>query len=270
MVEDADLAVEHGIRRGDRVRRSASGIAKALRQVVAVSARERDLAARDRHDRAEAVPLRLEHPALSGRKPVRGGGEHRLVATARCPVVGVLAKEQPVLRIAVERRRNERPHAFEALSVEPHGEPAVALLLEEVVRAAIPDLDGSRAVLSRRNHSREVGVFERMVLDVHREMALALAQRDSLRHRPARESAVSLEPEVVVEATRVVPLDHEARPVAGVVAASERLRCLPRTALTPVLVEAHLWIVARSATRSLPTGCKITPFPCSDRIRGRG
>ena len=139
----------------DRVRRSASDIAEALRQVVAVSARERDLAARDRHDRAEAVPLRLEHPALARRKRLRGGGEHRLVATARCAVVGVLPQEQPVLRIAVEvtperASRRRRGALRESRTVEP----AVALLLEEVVRAAIPDLDGSRAVLSGRDRSR--------------------------------------------------------------------------------------------------------------------
>ena len=145
--------------------------------------------------------------------------------------------------------------------MEPYREPAVALLFEEVVRASIPDLDRARSVLSRRDHSREIGVLERVILDVHREMALALAQRNPLRYRPARESAVSLEPEVVVEATRVVALDHEAQPVAGVVPASERLRCFPRTAFTPVFVETHLWIVARSATRSLPTGCKIRLFP---------
>ena len=34
-------------------------------EVVPVPARERHLAAGDRHDRAEAVPLRLEHPALA-------------------------------------------------------------------------------------------------------------------------------------------------------------------------------------------------------------
>lgn len=145
--------------------------------------------------------------------------------------------------------------------MEPYREPAVALLFEEVVRAAIPDLDRARSVLSRRNHSREVGVFERVILDVYREMALSLVQRNSLRHCPARESAISLESEVVMEATRVVPLDHEARSVARVAAASEGLRCLSRTTLTPVLVEGHLWIVARSATRSLPIGCKISLSP---------
>ena len=40
-------------------------------------------------------------------------------------------------------------------------------------------------------------------------------QRDALRHRPARERAVALEPEVVVETPRGVPLDHEAWALAA-------------------------------------------------------
>ena len=54
-------------------------------------------------------------------------------------------------------------------------------------------------------------VLERVILHVHREMALAASKRDALRHRPARERAVALEPKVVVKTSRGVPLDHETR-----------------------------------------------------------
>ena len=107
----------------------------------------------------------------------------------------------------------------------------------------------------------EVRVLERVVLDVHREMTLSAPERDALRHGPARERTVALEPEVVVEPPRRVPLDDEPRPLALASDASERLRRLPRTALAPVLVEAHLWIVARSATLSLPTAARCALFP---------
>ena len=55
------------------------------------------------------------------------------------------------------------PH-IQALSMEPY-RYAVAQPGDTVPRSQI---DGS--VLSRRNHLREVAVFERMVLDVHREV----------------------------------------------------------------------------------------------------
>jgi molybdopterin-guanine dinucleotide biosynthesis protein len=83
-----------------------------------------------------------------------------------------------------------------------------------------------------------------MILHVHREMTLSAPKRDSLRHRPARERTVTLEPKVVVEASRVVSLNHESGCRARPSRLSERLRRLPGSALAPILVEAHLWIVA--------------------------
>ena len=102
----------------------------------------------DRHDRAEAVPLRLVDPALARGEHIGRRGEHGLVRSLRVRAA-VLAQQQPVLRVAVERGRHERPHAVEPLAVQPDGQPAVALLLEELVRPAIPDLDRAGAVLAR-------------------------------------------------------------------------------------------------------------------------
>ena len=163
--------------------------------------------------------------------------------------------------------RHERPDAVEALAVQLDGQPAVALLLEELVGPAIPDLDGAGAVLSGRDRALEVAVLERVILHVHREVPLTASERDSLRHRPARERAVALEPKVVVQAPRIVSLDHESGFRARPSRLSERLRRLPGSALAPILVEAHLWIVARSATRSLPIGCKMPLFPAQPVIR---
>jgi hypothetical protein len=83
-----------------------------------------------------------------------------------------------------------------------------------------------------------------VILDVHREMALAMAERYPFRHRPARQSAVSLEPEIVVEPSRRVPLNDEARLVRWCLCLSEGLRRLVGPPTAAVLVQAHLWIVA--------------------------
>ena len=154
--------------------------------------------------------------------------------------------------------------------MEPDGESSVSLLLEELVRAAIPDLDGAGAVLACGDDALEVTVLERVVLDVYGEMPLALAQRDAFWDGPARESAVPLKPEVVMEAAGVVSLDHEARLALPWVLAAERLGRLPSAALALVLVEAHLWIVSRDATRSLPTRCMLGFFPAQTLVRCRG
>jgi hypothetical protein len=154
--------------------------------------------------------------------------------------------------------------------VEPHRQPAVTLLLEQLVRSSIPDLDRSGAVLPRGDDALEIGVLEWMILDVHGKVPLALAKRDPFRHRPARERAVALEPEVVVEAPRVVPLDHEPPLTRTRVPAAEGFRRLPAVTLALVLVEAHLWIVARYATRSLPTRCTPVVSPAQPPFRYRG
>ena len=67
------------------------------------------------------------------------------------------------------------------------------------------------AVLALRDLALEGGVVERVVLDVDGERALAGLERHALRHRPARERAVALEAEVVVEPPGVVALDDEDR-----------------------------------------------------------
>ena len=132
-----------------------------------------------------------------------------------CRVVGVAASDQePVLLLAVEVSRHERPHPLEALSVKPHLEAPVWLVLEELIGAPVPDLDGAGAVGALRDLALEGSVVERVILDVDRERLLALLQRNALRHRPGGEHTVALEPEVVVEGARLMPLDDEDRLLA--------------------------------------------------------
>jgi hypothetical protein len=82
-----------------------------------------------------------------------------------------------------------------------------------------------------------------VVLDVDGHPANLRVERGALRDRPAREQAVDLEAEVVVEARGAVALDDEPagpgarRPPAVVLAG--RLRRLLEVALLVVSVEGH-------------------------------
>ena len=189
--------------RAKRCRQRPRHLLEPRGEVVAVAARQRRLAPAHMGERAEAVPLHLEQPAGPLRRLLRKRREHRPVLAPLRWRLGavVLADQQPVLRIAAQLRGDERPEPFETLAVEVNREPAVALLLDELVRAVVPDLDRAGPVLAGRDPALEGGVVERMILDVHREHALPGLERDSLRHGPAQEHAVALEAEVVVEAT---------------------------------------------------------------------
>src|SRR5204863_281166 len=84
----------------------------------------------------------------------------------------------------------------------------------------VPDLDRPRAVLAGRDLAGEGGVGERVVFHVDGEGPGAGLERHSLRDGPGRQSAVALEPEVVVKPAGVVALDDEDRLVPPPAAAS--------------------------------------------------
>jgi hypothetical protein len=151
--------------------------------------------------------------------------------------VVLLADDQPVLLFAVEVRGDECPRSVQLLAVQSDGQASVRLLLQELVGSGVPDLDRSGAVLALRNLALEAGVVEWMILDVDGEVLLAGLERDALRNGPGRERAVALEPEVVVETPRVVPLDDECGRAPGSPARRERLRRPLRFALASVFVE---------------------------------
>ena len=81
----------------------------------------------------------------------------------------------------------------------------------ERVRAAIPNDDAPRAVLSGGNVSLEIAVVERMILDVHRQAAVSRRERRTLRHGPRSQHAVGLEPEIVVQSRGAMHLHHESQ-----------------------------------------------------------
>ena len=242
-VERADLAVEDAVRSLDRRRQRPRDVLEARREVVPVPADEPRLAPAHVRERAVTVELDLEAPALPGGHVLGERGQHRRILGAfparfRRRVVA-LSENEPVLLLAGEVGRNERPHSLQALAVEADGQTAVGLLLEKLVRARIPDLDRPRPVLALGDLALEAGIVERVVLDVDGEVALAGLERHTLRHRPGEKDAVALEPEVVVKGSRVVALNDEDRALRALLPAPERLRGLLLVALALVVSEAR-------------------------------
>ena len=268
LVERAHLAVEHRRRRADGMDDGAGNRAEALGQVVAVSARQRRLAPADRHDRPVSVPLRLEQPARTARQDI---GDRRELRARRDGSLGrrVLPQEEPVPLVPVEVRGDERPDAVDPLPPEPEGEAAVGLLLQELVRPAVPDLDRAGAVLAGRDRALEGAVVEWMILDVDREVPLAGREGQPLRHGPAGEGAVPLESQIVVEPPCVVALDDEDRAAARR-ASAERLGCAPRVALAPVVAERGHVPDHPTPVALLTLPLQDRQNPCSPGIRNRG
>src|SRR5262249_22729329 len=160
-----DLSVEDAVRRLQTPRNRVRDSAEAIGEIVAVATDEFGLATPDVRERPVPVPLDLEEPPGAGRDVVLERGEHRVVPRRRSPLAAVgavppLADQQPVLRVSVELRRDERPQTPEAPPLEPHGQAPVLLLLDQLIGARVPDLDRPCAVLSLRDLALEGRVVE--------------------------------------------------------------------------------------------------------------
>ena len=236
-----DLAVDDRVGRAERLRRAPSRPLRTAR-VRSLPFREQERRprrrARSRARGSRPTSARTASPPHAAASPSRSrASPGRRAASRASPPVVALAQEEPVLLVAGEVRGNERPRPLEPLAVQPDGQAAVGLLLDELVRAVIPDLDRAGAVVPLRDLARERRVLERVVLDVDGEMLLAGLERHALRHRPGGEHAVALEAEVVVEPPRVVALHDEDRRLRLPALAPERLRGLLAVALALVLRE---------------------------------
>ena len=114
----------------------------------------------------------------------------------------------PDIRASVQRPRSLKPkNSTSSLPRASCSSGSVGL--DRAVPAAVPDDDRAGAVVAWRDHALEVGVLDRVVLDVDGQALLFRAHRRPLRHRPALEHPVHLEAQVVVEAPRRVLLDDE-------------------------------------------------------------
>ena len=143
------------------------------------------------------------------------------------------------------------------LPCSANGQLAVRLLLEQLVRAVVPDLDRAAAVLALRDLAVERRVLERMILDVHGERLRAGLERHALRHRPRRERAVPLEPEVVVQAACVVALHDEDRLACRASPSPNGSGVCLRVALAAVLAERHGYEALRFAASSCATASRL-------------
>ena len=218
VVQGADLAVDDAVRGLEGLDELLRHVLEALRVVLILSRAQLGLAAGDGRDDPVPVPFDLVDPAVSPGHLVGERGQHRRVP-ARLPRdrrrLVLLPEDEPVLLVAGKVGGHERVGAVQPLAVQADGEAAVLLLLDELVRALVPDLDGAGAVLALRDLALERAVLERMVLDVHGEVLLSGLERDALRNRPAGERSVPFEAKVVVQAPRVMPLDDEDRVLAA-------------------------------------------------------
>ena len=75
--------------------------------------------------------------------------------------------------------------------------------------AGVPDDHVAAAVLAGGDHALEVDVLDRVILDVDGEALDRRVECRPVRHGPAREYAVHLEPQVVVTPPGAVPLHDE-------------------------------------------------------------
>ena len=133
-------------------------------------------------------------------------------------VLVVLVDEQPLSLdpAAVRPRRTSanRPASFSPVEVEvqlacARWRAAGSSVCAGRPGAAVPDDHVAPAVLAARDDALEVGVLQRVVLDVHGELPGRGVERRAAGHRPAGQHAVDLEPEVVVQPPGAVALDDE-------------------------------------------------------------
>src|SRR5215207_1839512 len=103
------------------------------------------------------------------------------------------------------------PLAFQLLAGQVELEMALLVAKRGIEigrpRALVPDHDGAAAVLAFGDDALEVAIVERMVLGRDGQPLLAGDQARPLRHRPALQHAVELQPEVVMHAPRSMLLD---------------------------------------------------------------
>ena len=179
--------------------------------------------------------------ALAGRDRVQAaaGGDgfgvrQEGIAVALAGGVVAVLDQQPVGALAapaVVLHAHEHPAALQPLAFQSEFQVAALQPLMRIALgnpvAAVPQLHRAAAILALGNGAFEIAIVERVVLDLDRKALVVRIERGPARHRPGLEDAVELEPEIVVQAPRVVPLDDEAQRRGGRHApSSPPVRCL--------------------------------------------
>src|SRR5206468_2907361 len=110
----------------------------------------------------------------------------------------------------------QSPSPFQLVSLEREAQLAFPQrddgidVVEHLVGALVPDHHGAAPVLALWDHTLEARVFQRVILDLHRETFLAWIEGRPLRHRPRRHGVTDLKSEVVMQGGRAMLLDDEA------------------------------------------------------------
>src|SRR5690606_3742019 len=129
-----------------------------------------------------------------------------------------LLDQQPVVALlAVPRAHADQgPAAVQALALEMELEFAGLQRLLNVGAflgypfPAIEELHDARAIAAR-DHAFEFAIVQRMILDLDRQALVLRRGRGPLGHGPRLVNTVVLQPEIVVQPRRVVPLHHETK-----------------------------------------------------------
>ena len=157
-----------------------------------------------------------------------------------------LPDQEPLLVLAAHP--GESPAAAQLVPTEFHLEKPALELGQEIlglrraIASVVPHDNGAGAVVVLRDHALEVGVLERVVLDVDGQALDLRPERRPLGDRPALEHPGHFQAKVVVQAPGGVLLDDEqmARPRPP---PSERLRGAVGIALPPVGVQLRRSLV---------------------------
>jgi hypothetical protein len=140
-------------------------------------------------------------------------------ATARVAVP--LLDQQPLLarRPALRLHPDERPAAAQLVAEQVEEDLALPQRLlwiaDDRPPAPVPDDRLARPVVAVRDHALEVGVLDRVVLGLDRQALVGRVGGGALRDRPRLEDASPLQPEVVVEPSRRMFLNHEEMRASG-------------------------------------------------------
>ncbi len=183
-----------------------------------------------------------------------GGDAARVVDNDRVTALrhrrGVaLLDQEPVLVVPAgmfSAHPHQRPLAVQFLAVEHEFEIAFRIGrfrvgIDRSPGPAIPDQRSPGAVLPFGNDPLEPAIFERVVFDMDRQALFGRIEARTLRHRPALQHTVELEPEIVMQPARGMLLDHEGqRPRRGLARHDAcRLGRLREIAFPSVLGERH-------------------------------
>src|ERR1700687_4480241 len=179
--------------------------------VLAAAANKPPSPAVDVCKRAYAVPLELETPVwIWRRRPIARLGHHGFDETRHRLTIGILSRvhavDHPVLTVGLE----ENVPALDPIAMQGDHHLAVAPLVR-FVRAVVPYRDLAPAVLAGWDLACEVDVVDGVVLYVHSEVVFLRICGDAFRHRPGHQHSILLEPEVPVQASRVMLLHDEPR-----------------------------------------------------------